>query len=340
MMFKLKNWLVWVVIIVWLAALPAAAEVVDRILAVINDDIILQSEFEAYVKPIEARIRQQGLPPQKEAQLIASMRSQVLEQMIDRKLTRQQIKKLNIVVGEKEVDRSIEMIKQANFYTDQELLQVLEEEGMTYQQYREEIKSQIERARLVAHEVRSKIVITDAEIRRYYNEHKELYAGKQRLHLRHILMEVPPGADESEKEAIRQQMQEIRRRLVLGEPFQELAREYSQSPVAGDGGDLGLINPDDLAPSIKDAIALLKEGEFTPVLETDQGYQIFLLEKRTTIDARPLEAVRDEIRRTLYNKVVDEKYKQWLKDLKARSHIRILHRLQAEDKALKPGQGT
>ncbi len=339
MIIRLKSCLGWTVLILWMLSLPAAAEVVDRIIAVINDDVILQSEFEAFVKPIEARIKKQGLPPEKEARLISKMRKEVLDQMIDKKLTRQQIKKLNIVVDDQQVDRSIEMIKKANFYTDEEMLRVLEEEGVTYQQYREEIRSQIERARLVAHEVRSKIVITDAEIKRYYDEHKELYGGRQRLHLRHILMTVPPGAGEAEKEAVLQQMEDIRARLVKGESFRDLARKYSESPVAAEGGDLGLINPDDLAPSIKKAVAALKEGEVTPVLETDQGYQIFLLEKRVTIDAKPLEAVRDEIRRILYNKVVDEKYKQWLKDLKARSYIRILHRPAADEKTLESGRG-
>lgn len=336
---KLKVCLGFMVLAVWLAGLPASAEVVDKIIAVINDDIILQSEFEDFVKPIEARIKKQGLPPEQEARLIARMRSQVLDQMIDKKLAQQQIRKLNIVVDEQEVDRSIEMIKRANYYTDEELLQALEEEGVTYQQYREEVKSQIERARLVAHEVRSKIVITDAEIKRYYDRHRDIYGGKQRLHLRHILMAVPAGADKAGKDAVRKRMEEIYRRLAAGESFQDLARKYSESPVAEDGGDLGLINPDDLAFPIKQAIGKLKEGEFTPVLDTEQGYQIFLLEKKVTVGAKPLEAVRDEIRRTLYNQVVDRKYKQWLEDLKARSHIRILHRPGMQEQADKSGRG-
>ncbi len=328
-MIKVLGWLALLGLVF---CLPAKAEVVDRIIAIVNDDIILQSEYEAFVKPIEKRIRQQVLPEEKQHKLIRQMRVQVLDQLIDKKLAEQQIKKLNIVVSEQEIDNSLERIKQANFYTDEELLQILEQDGVTLQQYREEIKSQIERARLVSYEVRSKIVITDDDIKRYYEQNKDKYGGKVRLHLRHILMVVPPGADSYEQDQVLKRMQRVHRKLLQGEQFQELARLYSESPVAAEGGDLGLIDPQNLDESIKKAIESLKEGEFSSVLKTDQGYQIFYLEKRVTTDRKTLDMVRDEIRRTLYNRIVDKKYKQWLKELKARSHIHILHHPQPKDK--------
>ena len=115
-------------------------------------------------------------------------------------------------------------------------------------QYRDKIREQVLRSRLVNYEVKSKIVITDEEIQSYYDSHPEIYGGKTRYHLRNILMMVPENPTDEEKETVKARMQILRTRIQQGESFAELAKAFSQSPTAGDGGDLGEFEMGTLAP--------------------------------------------------------------------------------------------
>ncbi len=227
------------------ATASAASEVLDRIVAVVNEDIILLSELEERMAPYAQRIRQQGFDLDKERQMLFNVRSEMLNRLVDEKLTDQEIKRNDIQVGEAEIDSTIERIKTANTFTDEDLRRFLEQDQMTMEQYREQIREQVLRTRLVNYQVKSKIVITEEEIRAYYDSHPEIYGGTLRYHLRNILMRVPNFASDAEKQALSEQMQQIRSRIEAGESFADLARSYSQSPAAADGGDIGEFAKDD-----------------------------------------------------------------------------------------------
>ena len=103
-----------------------------------------------------------------------------------------------------------------------------------------------------------------------------------------------------------------------------MAREYSEAPNAVDGGLLGLINKSALAPEIQKALEPLKPGEFTDIIETDQGYQIFYLEDIETGSADSFEKVKMKIEDKLYNQVINRQYEKWLQDLRTRAHIKLI----------------
>jgi len=113
-------------------------------------------------------------------------------------------------------------------------------------------------------------------------------------------------------------------RLQQGEAFADLAVTYSESPIAEKGGDIGLFKPEDLDESIGNALEKIKPGEFTDIIDTDLGYQIFYLEEIVTTDGIPLEKASPAIEETLYKQELEKKFKDWISDLKKEAHIQII----------------
>jgi peptidyl-prolyl cis-trans isomerase SurA len=307
------------------ATASATAEVVDRIVAVVNEEIILLSELQDRLEPFAQRIRQQGFDPGQERQMLFKVREEIINRLVDEKLTDQEIKRNDIQVSQGEVDNAIERIKAANHFTDEDLRQFLEQEQMTMEQYREAIKEQILRTRLVNYQVKSKIVITEAEIQAYYDRHPDIYGGKRRYHLRNILMRVPGFSTDAQRAAVLETMQQLRARAEAGESFADLARTYSQSPAAADGGDIGEFEEETLSPQIRAALEGLEPGGTTAVLNTDQGFQLLFLEAIRRTEGKPLDQVREEIHQSLFDEVVEKRFASWLEALRSQSHIKIVN---------------
>ena len=119
-------------------------------------------------------------------------------------------------------------------------------------------------------------------------------------------------------------MAEVLEKLRAGQSFESMAKLYSESPLAESGGDLGMFELDTLSKQIRTAVADLKAGEFTQVLDTEQGFQIFALQEKVTIPGTPLEEVSEEIGDTIYSEILDKKYQSWLETLRKRAHIKII----------------
>ncbi len=326
-LIKEKNILLTGSLLLYLLLLPVvsvSAKVIDRISAVVNDDIILLSELDRSFGPYLEKIKAYGYAPDKEKEMIFKAREGVLKQLIDGKLIDQQIKNSHITISEKEIDNAIERIKEANFYTAEDLNKALEQDGKTVEELRQNIREQILRKRLINFEVQSKIVITQDDIKAFYDSHKALYGGTKKVYLKNILMQVPVGADEAEKRVVYVQMEAIRKRIADGESFEELSMAFSQAPQASKGGDLGFFNIDVLAPKLQNAIDGLAAGDVTDILDTDLGYQIFLVQEIAREGAKSMEAAAPEIEQKLFNEIVDKKFKAWLENLRNRSHIKII----------------
>ena len=301
-----------------------SAEIVDRIVAVVNDDIITLSELNQSIKPYEDKIHALGYPEEKEREMRFKVREGVLNQLIDKKIEDQQIKRSNIKISEEQIDQTIERIKEKNFFTDEDLRLALAKDGLTMEAYRNKIKEEILRTRLINFEVKSKIVITGEDIAAYYEKHQDTYGGKQKYHLRNILIRIPTFADENKKLEIRAKIDEILKKLKAGQSFETMARNYSDPSTAAEGGDLGLFELDSLSPQLQKTIKGMKPGEFTPVLETDQGYQIFFLQEILETPGKSFEDVSPEIGRILFGENADKKYQEWIEGLRKRSAIKII----------------
>lgn len=297
---------------------------VDRIVAEVNDDIITLYELNRKAEPFVKRVKAMARPLEEERRMVYELREKVLNQMIDEKLTDQEIERYDIKVSEEAIDNTIEEMKKRNYMTDQQLRDRLQKEGLTMDEYRTQMKNQILRMRLVNREVKSKIVITEEDIRAYYEKNRDRYAGEGRVHLRQIIMTPSAPANEAEKRTMREKMTAIRQEVIDGASFAELAREYSASPLAQEGGDLGTFKMSDLAPYILNALAGLQAGDVTEVVENDRGIQLFYIEALDEGQGKPLAEVSAEIENILYDEIVNQKFTTWLGELRERSHIKII----------------
>ena len=305
------------------AVVVQAEEIVDRIVAVVNNEIITYLELQQELKPYQEKIKTMGYDENEEREMLYKLREDMIKRLIDEKLADQEIKKNNITISESEVDASIEQLKAARMWSDEDLRQALEREGMTMQGLRQSMKNQALRNQLVGREVRSKIVITREEVRAYYDRHAEEYQGDLMYHLRNIIIKSAPE-DEGGRDASRMKMEMILQRLEEGEAFESLARDFSESSLAAKGGDLGKIRYDDFSPQIKAALDGLGPGNHTDILDTDQGFQVFFVEEIVQAGGRSFEDASPEIEEKLYNAAVDKKYMEWLEDLKSQAHIKII----------------
>ena len=300
------------------------AEVVDRIAAVVNDDIILLSELDESFKPYADRIMASGYSLDEERRMLFNTREEILNQLIDQKLTDQQIKQSNITISDNEIDGAIERLKEANFFTDKELREMLGAEGLTIEEYRKRIKDQMLRAKLVNFEIKSKIVITKEDIESYYKTHSDKYGGINKYRLNNIIMKVPSFASEEEKLMVLKKMEIVLTALEAGKPFDSIAGIYSESSYVSDEYGLGLFELKELSPKIQEAIKDMKTGEFTPVLDTDQGYQIFYIKEIVDVPGKSFDEASLEIENMLYQEIVDKKFRSWIDELREMSHIKII----------------
>ncbi|MFH0728629.1 MAG: SurA N-terminal domain-containing protein [Pseudomonadota bacterium] len=302
------------------ATVSAESQIVDRIVAVVNDEIIVFQDLNKMLDPVMENMRKSGQPPEKVKEFLYEKRKQLLEMLIGQKLILQESKLFTITVEEKEVDGAIERMKASNQLTDETLREALKNQGTTMQEFRASFREQILLNRMEQIEVRSKIVVTKEDVKAYYDAHPDQYQGNSQYRLRHLMIAAPTP----EREAARQKIEAARAALTAGTPFTEVVKQYADRQFADRDGELGLFLLNDLSPRLKGMVEKLAAGQSTPILETDQGYQIIHLEEIVQTGTTPLEKVADDIEEALMKEAFRKKKQDWLEGLRKRAHIKII----------------
>lgn len=295
----------------------AFAEATNRIVAIVNNDIITYYELEKTMKNMGPEDREKGKRE--------DLQKQILFQLIDHKLVDLQVKRLGIQVLADEVQKAIEGIKKDQGLTGPEDLKTaLSKQGLTEAEFRNRIKEQILRYKLISREIGSKIIIPFSKVQDFYQKNKSEFQRVEGIHLANILFKTEAGASSKDQLKQKTKAQEIWGRLKKGENFAELARAFSQDSSAAQGGDLGTFKIDELDPTLREAVAPLSPGEFSPVIQSPQGFQIVKLIDLQGAKEFSLNEVKDRIQEQLFQTEVDQRFAQWLQQLKDRSYIQIL----------------
>lgn len=308
------------------------AEMLDRIAAVVNDDVITLSELEESGREYLARIREKAPADQVDA-MLEEGRKRLLDKLINQHLISQQAAKANIHVSEQELEANYAEQLQDMGLSKEEFRNKLKQSGLSVEKYKTDLRSKILRDKLIRFEVRSKVVVTEEMIEEYYAQKygEEIEDGGYYLLQMGFTwgdseeVQNSPGLMEADKARARQRAEKARQRILEGADFGTIARQFSDLPSATDGGDIGVFQKDEMAAYMRDAILQLDVGDISPILETPIGYQFFKLlsrKKDAGIERIPFAAVKDDIRQKLMERNFKEVYSQWVDEIKKSSYIK------------------
>ena len=260
-----------------LATTPSSIVAVDRIVAVVNDEVITQNDLSERVNLVVRQLQRQG------GQLPSSdlLSRQILERMINDLLQVQLAKETAIKVDDAALDRTIERIAQENNLSMTEFRAALERDGIKYPRFREDIRNEIMLARLREREVENGIVVTDAEVETELAREARETSGDSEFRLSHVLVLVPPQASPEQIEGRRRRAVLALSELRRGGNFAQIAATYSDAPDALQGGNLGWRSSGRLPSLFLETLEKLQPGEVSDILRSPNGFHIVkLLEKR------------------------------------------------------------
>ena len=319
---KLGGKILWVWMVVMLGAIPGQTEIVNRIVAVVNDEVITLSDMNDAFDPYKMRIVD-TYKGKNQDKVMAEARMTMLGKLIDNVLIEQEAKKAGIVVRDEDVMGTINDILNRRKLTMKDLVGIAEKEGMTLDTYRKEMKIQIARSRLVMQVIKSKAAVSEEEIGEYYRRNLANYEGKEAVRIKQILIMRPESIDERTKERLLSETEAIRRRLLAGESFEMLAAAYSQGPAAASGGDIGFIERGNMLPEVEAVAFRLAKNEISPLIESPVGLHIIKVIDKQGAGVKPITSVREEIKESLENEKMEKKYEEWIEALRKKSHIEI-----------------
>jgi peptidyl-prolyl cis-trans isomerase SurA len=296
-----------------------AAERADGIVAKVNDDTILLSDVEEVGGPIFQQIRGQAPKGTAEAE-IKQARLMVLEQLIDRRLLEQEAQKRKMRVTDEEVETAFNnFLKQKGMTKDQAYLALAQQKIQTAR-FKERMRAELMVHKLIDSEIRAHVHVSDQECRDHYEKHRGEHAKAGQASIQQIVIMTRGGLPRDKREKQRQ-TEEIRSRILQGEDFGKMAKQFSQGPNAENGGDCGAFNEGELLPELDKAAFTLQVGEVSQVIETSVGFHIIKVLERGSGEAKAFEAVKEEIREGLEDEAFQKELKKRLESLRKSAHI-------------------
>lgn len=300
----------------------AAAEMVDRIVAVVNGDIIVLSELRQISRNYLDRMSDQFKIAGGDEQLREAER-RILDQLIDEKLVNQEADRLAITFSEREVDMAVKDMQNRNKLNDAQFAAALAEEGLTMPKYREQLKSQMKKVRVIDQEIKSRIQVSKEEVDAYYEKHADDFNAEPEVRIQQIRLIIPPESSAGEVSRIQAQAESILAKIKGGEDFTSLVGLYSQDPTAQAGGDMGTFKRGELLPAIDEYAFSMKPGEVSPVIRTEGGFHIVKVVGRREPTALSDEERRAEVKDVIFSEKAEEDFKVWIEKLRKKAYIEV-----------------
>ncbi len=295
--------------------------IVDRVVAVVNQEIITLSEVEKLIGPQKEEIvAEDRLEKQEQTEALCR---KVLDRLIEEKLIDQEAKKSGIKVSSKEVEATVEEVKRQNAITQEGLEKALAAEGLTLESYKKQIEKNLQRQRLIHWSVKVEEKATEKELREFYQNNINRYRTNETYRPATILFIVPKGATPEEVREIRKKCQNVLEKIKKGEDFGEMAVLYSEDGSNKVRGDLGYFRKGELLPVFEREALHLKVGEVSGIIRTEIGFHIIKLLDRKGVDPLPFEEVSERVKADYHNAEMEKAFRQFLSKLKEKAIIEI-----------------
>lgn len=294
--------------LILLTAPAEAAKLEDRIVAVVNSDLIMWSELKRDLLPDQERLRKLYRGEELERRL-KTAEAIAVTKMIERKLQLQAARNKGVDVSDQEVGQAMEEMKKQG-----------EALNSSDPNTARNVREQLTLMRVVDREVRGLIMVAESEMKRYYQEHQDRFAYPEEYQLSQILIKprTPDGLAAAQGRA-----EALLATLKQGEPFEDLAIRFSDGADASRGGRLGLVRQGELIPALEQALTSLQVGQVTDIVETAEGLHIVRVDDKKPRQFRPFEQVKAEIQTLVFQQKTEDQYQIWMADLKNKAYIEI-----------------
>ncbi|MGO9611467.1 MAG: peptidylprolyl isomerase [Dissulfurispiraceae bacterium] len=299
----------------FVVSIAESAMVLDKIVAIVNKDVITWGELYKAME-FESGQEMKSMKEEDKQKFFKDNELPFLEVMIDMRLEVQEAAKIGIAANEEEVNKAIESMKKKYSMTQEVFAQTLMKEGFSMAEYRKKLSEQIMINRLVDQEVRSKIVIGEADIDRYLLQHPVLTKDEEAYAVSLIFLKT--GDD---KKKVEEQAAAIFEKLKAGGDFSEIARQYSEDSNAKNGGDLGFIKKSEISKELLTVLSTMKAGDISQPFWSDKGMEILKLNEMRAY--KTPQEVREAVRQKLYEEKFNVDIKSWVKGLRERSYVEI-----------------
>jgi peptidyl-prolyl cis-trans isomerase SurA len=317
-----KNRAIFLFILI-MFSVSVRAEIVDRIVAVVNNEFVTESNLKTLRRKAEASgAIDELLLLGKSVQDLKNNRKDQIDYLVNERLLDSEVKRLNLSVTIERVEQEIRDKAKSRGVSRAELLNFVKSQGMTVSDYQDFVKSQIERQSLIQSEITSKIRVTDEDILAEYSRaYPQSSAAIYEYTLAHILFNPKKGGPDAALE----RAENVYKKLRSGESFEVLAEQNSEDPNFTSGGLLGSFKAGEFGKELEGAVSSLKPGEYSTIVKTKSGFHIIkLLGKKIVTDPR-FEKEKEKISSRLLEKAFQKQFKLWVEAKRDESFIKINH---------------
>lgn len=299
----------------------ASAEIVDRIVAIVGDEVITLSELLVATRPAEMTIRSTSNITQRDRK-VREHREAMLEQLIGKSLLLQLAEEQGIEVTEAEVEATLQKRQISRGWSAEELERQLAREGLSVEMIKQQIREVLLQRRVVQVQMQGKLAVTDLELKDRYHEFVSRARGQKRVKGSHLLLPVPPGSTAAQEAAIKQRARELRERALRGEDFSTLVRKFGRGASASSGGDLGLISRGGGIPKeLEDAFLALDAGQFSEPVRSAFGYHILWVREVLSASVPQFKDIKTQLHQELYEQKYQRALDEWILELKGQVFI-------------------
>ncbi len=297
--------------------------VVERVIAIVNDSIILASELEARMVPVRGEAMQ--IADQKERdRRLAKLSSQVLDEMVSEELIVQAAETAKIEVEASEVQAALDEIKQNNNLDDAGLAQALAAQGYTLSNYKHDLRRQLLRLRAVNQLVAPKVQVTEEDVRARYDEMQRRSQSVSAVSLSHILFKLPENPTEQQLAEAKEKAAKAIARAKGGEAFDKVAAEVSEDDsTKATGGQLGWFQRGSVQPEWEQIVFSMEKGDVRGPVTGPQGLHVFQVTEVKNNQMKPFAEMKEQIMRELRRREMDKQTATWLEDLRKKAYIDI-----------------
>jgi peptidyl-prolyl cis-trans isomerase SurA len=276
------------------SSVARGADVIERVVAVVNEEAIFLSAVRTRSAPFLAQLA--AAPEAERPALIERLYGQVIDALIDEELLRQAARQMQVRVTTVDIDRAIENVRTQNNLSLDEFWQAVQQQGYTEAQYRDDLRRQLLRLKVINQRVRGRVNITEEDVRREYDRGARRANRRYRFHAAHIFVALPANPTATDVARVRGEIAALTDGIT--------AERFDEVMGASGGGDLGWLSQGDLPAELENALLTLEPGAISAPVRGPSGYHVFLLRERDSASSEM--ASYDEVKEEIYRRMLDD----------------------------------